>query len=329
MHSKRKKVFHLRTILLLLISSTLVLTNSSSSASEQDFNPHENCPERFIPQDLMPDNIFNGERAGTLGWCFAHSAADILSYKLGKKMSVHDVATYFFNSEIYQQNIKSGVERIFKHPAGGHSLWALNALQGKPVCLEKDTDFYHGNWQKMASKIQEFSSVNLAEQMSSLDTADFMDQKKRELFRFSPEERLTQLFENSCRKNGVVIDYSSTRIRSWGFNALELEDFVPGKYENYTMINESLIKALRPVSIGFDVSMLFEGREDILHAATLIGQQKINGICMYKLRNNSGKTCKMKTEKLVPGVICDENSDVYYVDRERALPRIMFGAWFE
>ena len=319
----------MKTILTALIASILLLSSRPSQAENSVYNPHENCPERDISQDSMPDNIFNGEKAGTLGWCFAHSAADILSDHYKKKFSVHDIATYFFNSEMYKQFIKPGVDRIFKHPAGGHSLWALKALENKPVCFEKDTDFYQGHWQKMAGKIQEFSSTELQTQVNRLDPADFLDQKKLEFVNFPPEERLGKLFEQTCRSKGQKIDYSQTRIKSWGFNSLEIEDFVPSRFENYTMINESLVKSNQPVSIGFDVSLLFEGRDDILHAATLIGQKRINGICLYKIRNNSGKTCKMKTEKLAAGVICDENSDIFFVDRERALPRILFGTWFE
>lgn len=294
------------------------------------YSPHDNCENRQIRTSEMPDNIFNGERGGTLGWCFAHSAADVLSHRYQRKLSVHDIATHFFYSDQYQKFFKNGILGV-SHPAGGMTSLAINSTDQKNVCYEHSTDYYSGDWRTQAKMMQTFSQYKIETIHIPVTPRNPFEELFKKLAPYPAEERLNYLFEATCRKKGHSINLADLRIKKWGMNSLEVEDFNMHFMENYIMINEGLMKNSKPLSIGFDMSLLYQKREGVLHAATLVGQFKdqADGICKFVIRNNSGDTCKENLEELTEGVSCDKNSDLFFVNREHAYRKIISGLWIE
>ncbi len=73
----------------------------------------------------------------SVGWCFAFSSADLLSYKYNKKISAVDIAITF-----NENNITKKVESLFENSAsnieGGFAFTALEHAIKKGVCFEKD-----------------------------------------------------------------------------------------------------------------------------------------------------------------------------------------------
>lgn len=84
--------------------------------------------------DLRNDVLGDARDQGSIGWCFAHVAADLISYKMGQKISVSELASSYFNSIPLSKGVwkKKGLKE------NGWVALALYLGLKKGVCLEED-----------------------------------------------------------------------------------------------------------------------------------------------------------------------------------------------
>lgn len=291
------------------------------------------CDEIQLSTQHMPENIENNR----LGWCFAHAATEVLSDHLKVKLSVHDIATNYYQSFLWDSDRKKS--RITKHPTGGYVISALMAMEKRKICREDEADFFRSDWLKQSEEIREYASecTKKCKIPDNEITEEVCNDPCRagqgplqlfcDLFgHMTSEDRLGALFDTTCRKTGVYIDYDTQlqeKIEFFGKSMLHGDaPYVNKPEETRKEIQKALFRDKKPVAVGFDTNMLLtevSGK----HAATVIGQRFREGKCEWIIRNNWGPRCDFKN--LPKGVSCDNG--IYYVEREWAASKIESGLW--
>lgn len=86
-----------------------------------------------LPVDLRNDALGKTRDQGEIGWCIGHTAADLMTFELGKRAS----AEYLIQS----LKMKEGFNDANEFVGGGSLYSALLNINEKGYCLEEDFDF--------------------------------------------------------------------------------------------------------------------------------------------------------------------------------------------
>ena len=94
----------------------------------------------------------------SVGWCFAFASADLLSYKMKKKISAADVALSYFNQE------KSALKRWWSGKKqseyeGGFEWDALEAASNKGLCLESKFNSEDNGLNQMSGALDRIQAI--------------------------------------------------------------------------------------------------------------------------------------------------------------------------
>ncbi|MBY0414206.1 MAG: hypothetical protein K2Q18_08575, partial [Bdellovibrionales bacterium] len=86
-----------------------------------------------LKNEEAPINKILGEvrNQGSVGWCFAHAAADMMTAETGFKISAAQVARNYYD--------KSILVSIFRYKEGGFIDAAIKLSFNKPLCEESKT----------------------------------------------------------------------------------------------------------------------------------------------------------------------------------------------
>lgn len=89
------------------------------------------------PQDLRGDRLGPVHDQERLGWCYAFTAADLLSYKLGEKVSAADIATTYTDG--WKKELAATFGKMESEQSAGFTKDAIEKMQNLGgVCREKD-----------------------------------------------------------------------------------------------------------------------------------------------------------------------------------------------
>lgn len=89
------------------------------------------------PQDLRNDKLGPVHNQERLGWCYAFSGADLLSYKLGEKISAADMATVFTDG--WKKELATTFGKKETEYSAGGTKEAIEKMRTQGgVCREKD-----------------------------------------------------------------------------------------------------------------------------------------------------------------------------------------------
>lgn len=252
-------------------------------------------------KDLRNEVLGAPRDQDSIGWCYGFVAADLLSYKTGKKASAADVSVTYNSGWVKDVAVTLGKsEETFE---GGRIEGALMKTQEKGICLEKDfrsddmaggdlKDFI-GNVDKAKRAYKKGQNVcdqgqaAAGELFPNVNLNDYNDI----LDKTSQSDFLAELQQKSCGKReplpNIEVVYENASFSN-------MED----QKKLTEMIDEQLDKD-NISGIGYNAGTLiasnFERQrtEKYMHASSVVGRrfnEKTNS-CEYLVRNSWGKGC--------------------------------------
>lgn len=247
------------------------------------------CTAINVSQELGP--VRNQD---SIGWCYAFAAADVLSYKLKKKISAADIAVN------YNNNLFTTPAKYVGYKAGsfegGFPSGALEGALEKGLCLEKDLpseDNIHGEFQDLITVIDRVGRDEITS--SSAPNCERVYQYSKHVFPNVNTKDLENILRTSTRANFIdrMADHTcKERIKSdlkvsspWNFTEGSLGDEI-----------DEQLKNKNPVILSYDATGLTDRRdysEKGMHASVLVGRRfnEQTGQCEYLLRNSWGRSC--------------------------------------
>lgn len=269
--------------------------------------PEESCTEVKVSTDKMPKN----SNQNNLGWCFAWTAADLISFHEDVKVSAYDIALQYHNSDETKESSASFYKPDVKvTDRGGFTLDAVRIASGpKGICTEESTNLMHEQWDLNSSLIQMLidSEKSLHENLCSFHIyarnlfSGINPDIVKILDKLPNDKKWAALLDIGCRERHIVKNE---------YRLLNLYLDRPGVTKD--KIIDRLDKVLsknEPVTIGYDSQLLYSGQNYIGkntdHASTIIGRKfnRATGQCEYLIKNSWGsaddcqKTSSIRCEK--------------------------------
>lgn len=253
-----------------------------------------------------------------IGWCYAYTAADLVSNLSGEKVSAIHAAGSFNNLII---------SRIRRLDEGGQSDAAANAMIKNGLCLEKDmpsNDYAFidrqndiGTLYKNVNELgeiysdkKEIASMNDKRPVTYKNKyttqqvyVDLCTQQTETLIQISQVfpnltlDQLTKILMESGKRSFNQLTQKCNLVQSDLMKGVVFKSlYEPKKPERlYSKIDEQLNKG-QIVGIGYTAEVLLDYKAENMkgfHASTLIGRRfnKKTNSCEYLLRNSWGKNC--------------------------------------
>lgn len=235
----------------------------------------------------------------SLGWCYAYSAADLLSFKLGKRISAIDIAINYTKSvkNSNEQYKNKSIEEI----EGGYALFGLYTAIRDGVCLESDLPSEDNANQDLkllfrdlkvfaekASKLK-YGSSEYLKLICNNSYVKTLTLKNEELFNFLltlKEKEVTTEIQNLSCKNRITLPK---------LNPVSIYY----KSEIFKHIDKQLEKG-NPLEFAYHMNILEESdheylkkEEDYLHSSLIIERRynEKKNECEYLVRNSWGRSC--------------------------------------
>ncbi len=261
------------------------------------------CTDKINQNESV--NLENARNQDGVGWCYAYVAADLLSYRLGKKIS----AVSLYNS-------KQSIEADIQHATGlgGNIEEAIETYlkNNNSLCLEEDlpsSDFKFCTYNNYAKFL---NSLYQSAQKKSLKINQCLADNINSLF---PGIEISTI-SNYVQKNGAkdlaeYLNHFQCKKQSFsGYKTtpVALQETRNSKEEMISTIDEKLNKS-DVVGFYYDYKKL--DSDNVLtgsHASIIVGRRFNNqsGSCEYLVRNSWGKDC---IQKEGTGLTCHKNCD--------------------
>jgi len=232
---------------------------------------------------------------GNIGWCYAYTVADLISQKLGKKVSAMDLA---INSD--RINIFNGATRIFGQlPEGGILSTTINAANFYGVCADDRAHLSKDKRKKFAGE----DLVRIGEERGLLLSGNkkVCDTDIPEMFPTLLESQVLQIAEKSmqidfltnlknqaCRKRERKKQFSFTECKSFGASLVHTS-------KHFECIDKALASG-SALYISYNGSVLEDPniyQSSANHASSIVGRRfnQDTKVCEYLVRNSWGEKC--------------------------------------
>jgi hypothetical protein len=266
-----------------------------------------------------------------IGWCYAFSAADLVTFKLGnsnahmdRRISAADIA-FLHNRVIRREDFTINGTKSSEQEAGWMGNALRSALQNGGFCWEKDApseDLAFGDIKESIAQIEGFKEQSFRQGFSpeglcfayrqtlelfpGLKLVDF----QRILNRMGDRnfEFFAKLGDANCRADRSPHDIKKEDI---------VEQFLAGSSGEAIRktIDEQLDKK-NISSIGFQFKMITKKTNETgQHAVTIVGRRfnKEKNTCEYLLRNSWGIGC---SESIKPELCAKDHEGHLWVSRD-------------
>lgn len=253
-------------------------------------------------------NLQNARNQDSVGWCYAYTAADMLSFKLNRKVSAISL--------IDPPDIEADVA-IGAKPIGGIIEGSARKYltKNRGVCLEENlpsSDFkfcIDQRYQDYINYLLDLARTNRFDQ--ALSTNSCLERDLRSLF---PNVSIPQI-QSHIRQKGskklieMLNELQCSRLTSVNPQTLEMEthnSFVLSKTDLMKHLDREISRGV--VGIGYDYKTVSVGSTEGGHASLVVGRRvnPANGSCEYLVRNSWGKACEQKEDS---EVTCHKNCD--------------------
>ena len=273
---------------------------------------HADGAQDCAPIDLRSDALGEARDQGTIGWCYAYAAADLLTAKLGKKISAVDVAESYNDTQL-KQRLKHGVRRMEGRLTAENFLIesglvdkALKRSLHKGLCIEEQ---FHSKeaainytYRNMIALIDSFNSkersfilgsesISCQDQLSYVQTIfpnvtaedlreSILNPKRHSVFQ--------RLAEKACKER--IFPEKKITVNNHYYQAGE-------NVQKFSAIDHQLNQGnLVAVSYDFNILLNKDAHSDITkgHTSTIVGRRPnpTDGKCEYLIRNSLGPLCK-------------------------------------
>jgi len=235
--------------------------------------------------DLRGPKLGEVRNQGDIGWCYAHTTADLLSYKLGKRISAADIATNY--------NLKSGTTFFTE---GGSVKKAFNATKNLGgACLEErfPSDDNGGS-------ISHYKKILDSKKICSTSKSPPINELVEPFYQSLVPKNLIAVKDIKTDGNQDPILY--TRRNDLCFPRIGLQNLStvekvssPDPFFESDGINDQLSKD-NPVAITYNsiyLSSGFDNNEEAPHSGTIVGRRfnESTEECDFLIRNTWGRSC--------------------------------------
>lgn len=249
--------------------------------------PESQCSTIDYSKDPGLDGI--PQNQGESGWCYLYSAADILSHKLGKRVSVPDLLML----HNYRRNPAN--KRLTQSELMKKSGWAAYALKmafEKGVCADEITPTTPGG-RDLYRAINRIEEVKKSKKISG-----FYYSRWKELFPKVTTPVASNIFLTSTPEN-IIRDLALANCpKRISLPNMTFEQNLNSKGKGY---GDSLVPHLNnqikngPVIINYDSAALLppnKNNQQLLHFSTIVGRMwnPSKSRCEFLLRNSWGTT---------------------------------------
>nr|BDT28381.1 hypothetical protein BHI3_18470 [Bacteriovorax sp. HI3] len=245
------------------------------------------CTDVTVETKYMPKN----NNQGNLNWCFAWTAADLLSTFEETPLSAYDVALQYHNHPaIRDEEIKK-----YTDVGGNDGAALIVSLQGKGLCLESQTNYTGGDWEKLSAMVEELSDpdktlVQTICEHGLRDQQPFKDLSNKVikiLNKLSGDKKMAALLDVTCGERHQFKN-------KYGVGTRAIENFSQTQMMDKL---DQLLTQKSPAAVAYDVDLImspadYQGTE-ANHSSTIIGRRKNpnNGQCEYLIKNSWGDRC--------------------------------------
>ncbi|MFA6237486.1 MAG: hypothetical protein WC635_09190 [Bacteriovorax sp.] len=253
-------------------------------------------------------NLENTRNQDSVGWCYAYTAADLLSFRLKKKIS----AVSLYNSQVSIQDDINTVDGT----GGDISKSITEYLKKKnSLCLEEDLPSSDFQFCTYANYVSFLRSLYQSVQNNTLTNSQCLNQNLKAAFpganfqtvkaytrKYGTKNLAEYLSEFQCKKKSFV-----------GFKVTPIDRYLP-RFDKETLLKnmDEILNKGEIVGLAFQYEKMTESKNDNRreggHAAVVVGrrQNSENGDCEYLIRNSWGKDC---TDEERTGFTCDKKCD--------------------
>jgi hypothetical protein len=258
-------------------------------------------------------NIENARNQDGVGWCYAYAAADLLSYRLNKKIS----AVSLYNSG---QSIEKDIAT--KAGNGGDIAFAISDYLRKKnsLCLEEDlpsSDFKFCSYMNYSEFLNSlYQSINekyisndqcLSENLKAVFPIADYNVIQNYTSRFGSKNLVEYLYDLQCKKQSFK-----------GYKVNPVNQYLPRFTKDALLKNiDALLEKKEIVGFASQWDKLAETDDPAKtggHATVIVGRRKSpdTGECEYLVRNSWGKSCDdMEGEGLTCDLACEGNQCRY------------------
>ncbi|MGE5086429.1 MAG: C1 family peptidase [Bacillota bacterium] len=229
----------------------------------------------------------------SMGWCYAFTVADLVSYKLKQRVSAADIALS------YNQDLLSDALRLFGTTedkfSGGLITGAFKKSKKVGYCLEKDLPSEDNSGADLKTRLTAVDNMGRLAVQGEISCEQFYKNSKSMfpnakfedvraiLSQYSRDDYFKKLVDKTC-KNRIS---GKNLEMSYMFN---LNDSSFGKKI------DAQLSAKNPVEFSYNSSILDDARTKdgfADHSSLIVGRRfnQKSGQCEYLVRNSWGKSC--------------------------------------
>lgn len=299
----------------LFIACILFLVTSSLALAVQ---ADEGCGRN----DLRGVRLGAVRDQGDAGWCWAVTAADLISYRINERASAIDIAVSTKTTEIYPSLAnETSQDREVRSFFGGAVLGSAIKVAGlNGLCLAKDLSDDVKNFTAMTSR-------GGKELQSVLSRCGSPDMNCSVFTSLVPHLSLSDIVRISSESNKGIRELSVALVNAncQGYRKAPIGFAIQSETESMlSKINVQLNKQ-NIVGITYKpMSILNEGKAGDLHASSIVGSRPVGSRCQYLIRNSWGKNCNKATSLAV----CDKDDPgnywVFDSDLEKTLSYVQY-----
>ncbi|MBF0300635.1 MAG: hypothetical protein HQK51_18115 [Oligoflexia bacterium] len=255
-------------------------------------------------------NNYKTRDQGSSGWCFAYTAADLLSFHIGKDISARDIANSY-----YKGSTISGIKELFGTKRSSHREGLINVAVQRALehglCLEEQlpsSDFEFTADKNFSDTLNSLEQLKIDLSGSTLlDKQNFCTEEFykdfSELFpSFSKQDLIsiiTKSSNNVSLMENLIEKQCTPRNNVW-LNKLEITStkcLSDSSCKNMLDLVDQELSNENIIGLGYNATILetinVEGRLENMHASSIVGRKfnEFTGSCEYLIRNSQGTGC--------------------------------------
>ena len=249
--------------------------------------------------DLRNDTLGEVRDQDSIGWCYAFASADLLTYRLGKKVSAVDFAMAYHDGIInnFLKKMGSGVQDFQGDYRDGLKV-GIGKLKSKGgICLEENLRSEDNGYTNLMSNL--VSIDNLKKKVAGTAFTNNCSTTVQKIFPTLPADEISKIAENSTRAefmNALSDKACKPRIALNGLEAdYRSKSLLGDTSEVMAEIDRQLSKK-NPLTVAYDANFLYNRNHKGKfggHTSAIFGRRfnPKNGECEYLIRNSWGRGC--------------------------------------
>ncbi|WP_372655965.1 hypothetical protein [Halobacteriovorax sp.] len=311
--------------------------------------PESECSDVDVRENMNPEmkeHFSTPRNQDGIGWCYAFSAADLLTAEMKEPVSASHVSAIFNKNIDNSTFMKLGynIGRLFNEGTFGDSYeggWVDRALENavdeKRVCSEEALPFdrnYRGETAGIILRLEEIKAGMKDESTAKIVSCNEIDSliSFRELNGLSASELYSILEQNNmntalsiilkkrCSENLIKlkdfeIDSLSKPRPRVGKQGRKMSDRIRVKkgIKRYFGKIGDILSSGKPMGISYNVDNIMDSSGG--HASVLTGRRWKDGKCQFKIRNSWGRGCRSYDMDKIEECNYEEGS--FWVDDKR------------